>query len=469
MADCAVLILAAGKGTRMKSELPKVLHPLAEKPLLAHVLDAARGLNPSRIVVVVGHGGDQVRAAMAADDVSFVTQEPQLGTGHAVQCGLTALGEVSGELLILNGDVPLIRTETLTGLLDLHRRGGHPVTVLSCMQNPPTGYGRMVRGELGNLERIVEEKDADTETRAINEINSGTYCVDAARLPGWLSQLSTDNAQGEYYLTDIVPMANSEHREGSGSGLAGAFCHHDGMELSGINNRVQLAQLGAAFRNRLTERLMMDGVSFIDPGSCWIAADAKIGRDTQIAPGVIIGPNVTIAEGCVIGPYCEIRNADLGPGTVLHAYCHVDGAVAKGPGSIGPFARLRPGTVLEANIKVGDFVELKKTHLGEGSKVPHLAYVGDAEIGKNCNIGCGTITCNYDGVNKHKTTLGDGVFIGSDTQLVAPVTLGDGAYVGAGSTITKDVPGDALATSRVGQRVTEGWAAKRRATLKKNK
>ncbi|MEG3637922.1 bifunctional UDP-N-acetylglucosamine diphosphorylase/glucosamine-1-phosphate N-acetyltransferase GlmU [Magnetococcus sp. PR-3] len=464
----AVLILAAGKGTRMRSKLPKVLHPIAEKPLLGHVLDAARALNPSRLVVVIGHEGDQIRQALDADDITWVEQSPQLGTGHAVQCAMPHLdGLKNHHLLILNGDVPLIRTETLKQCLESHSQSKRGVTVLSCLQHPPTGYGRIVRDDVGGLERIVEEKDADPEVRKIEEINSGTYCVSLDGLPGWLSKLSNDNAQGEYYLTDIIALANAERDETHKHSGSGAHCHSDGHELAGINNRVQLAAMAATYRNRVVEKHMLAGVTFVDPSSCWVASDVTIGQDTIVAPHVILGPGVHIGEDCSIGAFTEMRHTQIGHQVEVLSFCHFDQAQVADGCTLGPYARLRPGSVLESKAKVGNFCEVKKSLIREGAKVNHLTYIGDADIGRRVNVGAGTITCNYDGVNKHKTVLGDDVFIGSDTQLVAPVNVGQGAFVGAGSTVTKDVPEGALALTRAKQTNYEGWAEKRRQSLKK--
>ncbi|ABK45941.1 UDP-N-acetylglucosamine pyrophosphorylase [Magnetococcus marinus MC-1] len=454
----------------MCSKLPKVLHPIAEKPLLGHVLDAARGLHPSRLVVVIGHGGEQIRQALDAPDITWVEQNPQMGTGHAVQCAMGALQGLSQHhLLILNGDVPLITTETLQQLLESHQQSRRGVTVLSCTQKPPTGYGRIVRDDVGGLQRIVEEKDADAQIRLIEEINSGTYCVNLDALPGWLAEISNTNAQGEYYLTDIVGLANAQQGiEPFSHTGSGAHCHHDDHELAGINNRVQLAAMGARYRDRLVRQHMLAGVTFMDPSSCWLAADVTIGQDTTIAPHVILGPGVTIGEDCLIGAFCEIRHTRIAQGVEVLPFCHFEQADIGVGCHLGPYARLRPASVLAAGAKVGNFCEVKKSHIGEGAKVNHLTYIGDADIGRRVNVGAGTITCNYDGVNKHRTVLGDDVFIGSDTQLVAPVTVGAGAFVGAGSTVTKDVPAGALALSRSQQSNIEGWADKRRQTLKKN-
>lgn len=460
----AVLILAAGMGTRMCSHTPKVLHPLAGIPLLGHVLDCARRLNPQRIVVVIGHQADKVREAMASFDAGpnseliWAIQEEQLGTGHAVRTALAHLPDLphmQDEILILNGDTPLLPVEMLQTLLTDHQQAGRRLTLVATTIDPPTGYGRIVRDQDGHLLAIVEEKDATPEQRRLNEVNAGVYCLQARDLPGWLARLDRDNASGEFYLTAILPMAIAE--EDPGNSRVVAWHYPDAIALAGINTRVQLAELEAEFRNRLVRRLMLDGVTFTDPTSCWLAADVQIGRDTVIQPNVILGTGVTIGENCRIGPFCQISRSRIGAGSEILGFCHLDGVVVVGPNSIGPFARLRPETLLEAHAKVGNFCEIKKSHIGEGSKINHLSYVGDAQIGKKVNVGAGTITCNYDGQEKHLTIIGDGVFIGSDTQLVAPVRIGDGAYIGAGATITKEVPSGSLAVSRTPQQNYPNW------------
>ncbi|MBF0371262.1 MAG: bifunctional UDP-N-acetylglucosamine diphosphorylase/glucosamine-1-phosphate N-acetyltransferase GlmU [Magnetococcales bacterium] len=445
----------------MRSALPKVLHELAGLPLLAHVLEASRQLKPERLVVVIGHGADQVRDSLDAADITWVLQDEQLGTGHAVSCAMPALAGLEGELIVLNGDHPLIEPATLNKLHNEHIESGQAVTLLSTTIDPPTGYGRVVRDSSGTLLGIVEQKDADPKTLAITEVNSGTYCFKLTAMPAWLKRLSNNNAQGEYYLPDVVALAKAD-------GLPVGACHHDDHHsLSGINSRRQLAQLEAAFRNRLVDGLMDRGVTFIDPGSCWLAADVQIGRDTIISPNVHLGPGVVIGEGCRVGPFCQIQKSHMGDGCEILAFCHLDGAQLAGPNVIGPYARLRPGTVLAAGAKVGNFCEVKKSNIGPGSKINHLTYVGDTEMGGGVNVGAGTITCNYDGVNKHRTVIGEGVFIGSDTQLVAPVTVGEGAVIGAGTTVTREVAAGSLATSRAPQKEIAGWREKRPKPKKK--
>ncbi|MBF0135916.1 MAG: bifunctional UDP-N-acetylglucosamine diphosphorylase/glucosamine-1-phosphate N-acetyltransferase GlmU [Magnetococcus sp. DMHC-1] len=464
MHDCAVLILAAGRGTRMHSSVPKVLHHLAFRPLLAHVLGAARALRPSRIAVVVGHGAGQVKSLLSAPDIVWVDQEQQLGTGHAVLTALPALPALTNsaqrDLLILSGDTPLLAASTLTALLEDHRRHQRALTLVTTTQVPPDGYGRIVRGADCQLLRVVEEKDADPQTRAITEINTGTYCLSMDRLENWLRQITPQNAQGEYYLTDIIAMAVQDATLGGKP--VGVFHHHDSISLAGINSRRQLATMEAAFRDRLIGRWMDAGVTFMDPGSCWLAADVTIGADTTILPGVILGPGVTIGQGCRIGPHCQITSSHIGDGCEILAFCHLEGAELQGPNTVGPYARLRPSAILKAKARVGNFVEIKKSTIGQGSKVNHLTYIGDAQIGQNVNIGAGTITCNYDGVHKHGTTIDDGVFIGSNTELVAPVRIGAGAVVGAGTTLTSDVPPNALAITRAPQRIIPDWHSRRK-------
>ncbi|MBF0625770.1 MAG: bifunctional UDP-N-acetylglucosamine diphosphorylase/glucosamine-1-phosphate N-acetyltransferase GlmU [Magnetococcales bacterium] len=461
MSQCAVLILAAGLGTRMRSRLPKVLHTLAGRPLLAHVLATAKALNPSRIVVVVGYEADRVRAAFPDESVGWVVQEAQLGTGHAVRTALPALEGLNGQpLLILSGDVPLLEPRLLQQALEDHQQANRSLTVLTTTIEPPTGYGRLVRDGAGGVVAIIEERDADPTTRAITEINTGIYCVASDRLPDWLAAIRNDNAQQEYYLTDMVALAATEAARGGRP--VGASHHLDRTAFMGINDRSQLAGMERIFRDRVVGDWMARGVTFVDPQSCWVAADAVIAQDTIIEPNVIIGPGVAIGADCHIGPFCEIRDSRLGPGVRIRAFCHLDGADLAGANDVGPYARLRPKAVLDQGAKVGNFCEVKKSRVGAGSKVNHLTYIGDAEIGSGVNVGAGTITCNYDGKHKHRTVLEDGVFIGSNTSLVAPVRVGAGAVVGAGSTVTKDVPPGALAVARGRQNTVENWAARKK-------
>jgi len=450
-----IVILAAGQGTRMRSALPKVLHPVAGKSMLGHVIDTARQLKPRGIHVVIGHGAEVVRERLAADDLNFVLQAEQLGTGHAVAQALPMLS--AERVLILYGDVPLIEVETLERLLQ--QVGAEQLALLTVELLDPSGYGRIVRDGAGAVTAIVEHKDATPEQRAICEGNTGILAVPGRRLADWLGRLSNHNAQGEYYLTDVIAMAVAD-------GLVVATEQPlDAMEVQGANDRIQLAELERHYQQRAARRLMAQGVTLRDPARFDLRGEVTVGRDVLIDINVILEGRVLIEDGVEIGPNCVIRNSTLRRGAQVKANSHLDGAELGAGSDAGPFARLRPGTVLGPRAHVGNFVELKNAQLGQGSKAGHLSYLGDAEIGADCNIGAGTITCNYDGANKHKTVLGDDVFIGSNSALVAPVSLGDGATTGAGSTITADVPAHSLAVGRAKQRTIEGW--KRPVKIKK--
>lgn len=442
-----IVILAAGQGTRMRSALPKVLHPVAGKAMLGHVIDSARLLKPQGIHVVIGHGAELVRERLAADDLNFVLQSEQLGTGHAVAQALPAL---SGErVLILYGDVPLIEVETLQRLLQ--QVSEQQLGLLTVNLNDPTGYGRIVRDEQGVVNAIVEHKDASAEQRLISEGNTGILAVPGKRLGDWLGRLSNSNAQGEYYLTDVIAMAVAD-------GLVVATEQAaDEMEVLGANDRIQLAQLERHYQYRAARRLMLQGVTLIDPARFDLRGEVTVGRDVSIDINVILEGQVVIEDGVQIGPNCVIKNSILRKGSIVKANSHLEGAEMGEGADCGPFARLRPGSLLGAKAHVGNFVELKNAKLGEGAKAGHLSYLGDAEIGARSNIGAGTITCNYDGANKFKTVLGEDVFIGSNSALVAPVNLGDRATTGAGSVITADVPANTLAVGRAKQRNIEGW------------
>ena len=442
-----IVILAAGQGTRMRSALPKVLHPVAGKSMLGHVIDTARQLQPHSIHVVIGHGAEVVRELLAAPDLNFVLQAEQLGTGHAVAQALPAL---SGErVLILYGDVPLIAAETLQRLLGLV--SDQQLGLLTVQLADPTGYGRIVRGADGQVEAIVEHKDANAEQRAICEGNTGILAVPGKRLADWLGRLSNSNAQGEDYLTDVIAMAVAD-------GLVVATEQaSDEMEVLGANDRIQLSQLERHYQYRAGRRLMAQGVTLIDPARFDLRGEVTVGRDVLIDINVILEGQVVIEDGVHIGPNCVIKDSVLRQGAIVKANSHLDGADVGEGADCGPFARLRPGTVLGAKAHVGNFVELKNAKLGAGAKAGHLSYLGDAEIGARTNIGAGTITCNYDGANKFKTVLGEDVFIGSNSSLVAPVSLGNGATTGAGSTVTTDVPANTLAVGRAKQRNIEGW------------
>ncbi len=442
-----IVILAAGQGTRMRSALPKVLHPVAGKSMLGHVIDSARQLQPQSIQVVIGHGAETVRERLAADDLSFVLQAQQLGTGHAVA---QALPKLSAEnVLILYGDVPLIEVDTLQRLLK--QVSAEQLGLLTVDLNDPTGYGRIVRDEQGVVKAIVEHKDATPAQRSICEGNTGILAVPGKRLAEWLGRLSNNNAQGEYYLTDVIAMAVAD-------GLVVATEQPlDAMEVQGANDRMQLAELERHYQKRAARQLMAQGVTLRDPARFDVRGEVIVGRDVLIDINVILEGRVVIEDNVEIGPNCVIKNSTLRKGAVIKANSHIEGAELGEGSDAGPFARLRPGSVLGAKAHVGNFVELKNAVLGEGAKAGHLSYLGDAEVGARTNIGAGTITCNYDGANKFKTTLGEDVFIGSNSALVAPVTLGDGATTGAGSVITADVPADTLAVGRARQRNIEGW------------
>lgn len=442
-----IVILAAGQGTRMRSALPKVLHPVAGKSMLGHVIDTARLLKPQGIHVVIGHGAERVREQLAADDLNFVLQSEQLGTGHAVAQALPALS--AERVLILYGDVPLIEVETLQRLLQ--QVSEQQLGLLTVNLNDPTGYGRIVRDEQGVVKAIVEHKDASAEQRMIREGNTGILAVPGKKLGDWLGRLSNSNAQGEYYLTDVIAMAVAD-------GLVVATEQAaDEMEVLGANDRIQLSQLERHYQYRAARRLMVQGVTLIDPARFDLRGEVTVGRDVSIDINVILEGQVLIEDGVQIGPNCVIKNSVLRKGAIVKANSHLEGAEVGEGADCGPFARLRPGSVLGAKAHVGNFVELKNAKMGEGAKAGHLSYLGDAEIGARTNIGAGTITCNYDGANKFKTVLGEDVFIGSNSALVAPVTLGDRATTGAGSVITGDVPDNTLAVGRAKQRNIEGW------------
>ena len=446
-----VVILAAGQGKRMNSALPKVLQPLGGKPLLAHVLDLARTLEPARICVVVGHGGDRVRAQMDAPDISWVEQERQLGTGHAL---LQALPRLDPALptLVLSGDVPLTRTATVKRLLAAANNGG--MALLTAELDHPHGYGRIIRsGEAGSIRRIVEEKDADETERDVREINTGILVAPTDRLARWLPGLSNRNAQGEYYLTDIVALAVAE-----GLPVHSAHPHPDAAwETEGVNSMAQLAALERIHQRERADALLAQGVRLADPARLDVRGELHCGRDVFIDVNCVFEGRVDLSDGVEIGPNCVLKNATVGAGSRVAAYSHIDAATLGANNVIGPFARLRPGTTLGADVHIGNFVEVKNSSIADQSKANHLAYLGDATVGQRVNVGAGTITCNYDGANKHRTVIEDDAFIGSDTQLVAPVTVGRGATLGAGTTLTRDAPPEQLTLSRAKQLSVPGW------------
>ncbi|WP_207766084.1 bifunctional UDP-N-acetylglucosamine diphosphorylase/glucosamine-1-phosphate N-acetyltransferase GlmU [Solimonas fluminis] len=450
MQDLSVVVLAAGKGTRMKSRLPKVLQPLAGRPLLAHVLDAAVALEATGVTVVYGHGGEEVRARFAAAAVEWVEQAEQRGTGHAVQVALPRL-PAQGRTLILYGDVPLIRPQTLRQLVDVVG-DGRSLALLTLELADPTGYGRILRDARGRVQRIVEQKDGSAEELAVREVNTGIFCVPNALLHEWLPKLRNDNKQGEYYLTDIVGLAAAE-------GVAiHTLAVRQAWEVEGVNDKLQLAALERQHQRNNAEALMRGGVTLLDPARFDLRGTLEHGQDVEIDINVVIEGQVRLGHGVKIGPNVLLRNAVLGDGVVIKANTVIEDSEIGAGSDLGPFARLRPGSVLGEGVHVGNFVELKKARLGKGAKAGHLAYLGDAEIGERVNVSAGVITCNYDGANKHVTTIGDDAFIGTDSQLVAPVTIERGAYVAAGSTITRTAPADALTICRArDQKSIPGW------------
>ena len=431
----AVIILAAGQGTRMRSDTHKVLHPIASRPLLLHLLDRVDALGADKRVVVLGKGREQVEAAIMARGVDVAIQAEQKGTGHAVQQAAKALEGYDGPVIVLYGDTPFVRADTLERMLDrLDGDGGLGIVVLASSPDDPLKYGRIILGEGDRIAKMVEYKDATDEERAVRLCNSGMMAVRANDLFRWLGQVGNNNAAGEYYLPDIVGIAAAEGREA-------VVIEGDPYETAGVNSRAELAHLELEWQRRRREQALDEGATLIDPESVWFAYDTKLGRDVTVEPHVVFGPGVAIADGATI-----------------HAFSHIEGASIGAKASIGPFARIRPGTRLAERTKVGNFVELKKADIGAGAKVNHLSYVGDAEVGAAANIGAGTITCNYDGFGKYRTVIGAGAFIGSNTALVAPVVVGDGAIVGAGSVITRDVEPDSLALERNQQKGIAGWA-----------
>ncbi|MBI5886529.1 MAG: bifunctional UDP-N-acetylglucosamine diphosphorylase/glucosamine-1-phosphate N-acetyltransferase GlmU [Deltaproteobacteria bacterium] len=461
MRNLSVIILAAGKGTRMKSALPKVLHPVCGLPMLHYPVSVVKRVcsSNSKVVAVVGCGAEDVKAAFGGRGLSFVYQKDQLGTGHAVMQASAALKGVDGDVLILSGDVPLITADTITALVKFHRSGGKaaPVmTLVTAMLANPSGYGRVLRNDAGAVEAVVEEKDCGDCERAIHEINAGIYIVKAGFLFENLKRLGNRNAQSEYYLPDLVRLARKAGHK------VKALTHHDTEEVMGINNRVELAKAARVMRQRINTAMMLSGVTIIDPDTTYIDADVSVGVDSIIHPGARIAGATVIGANCVIEQGSHLVDSILGNNTTVKAYSLIEGTKAGKGVIIGPFARLRPGNVIADEARIGNFVEVKKTTIGKGTKANHLSYLGDAVIGAGVNIGAGTITCNYDGAKKHRTVIEDRAFIGSDTQLVAPVKVGKGAYVGSGTTVTKDVPPDALVVTRVSARVVEGWAIKRK-------
>jgi bifunctional UDP-N-acetylglucosamine pyrophosphorylase/glucosamine-1-phosphate N-acetyltransferase len=448
-----VIVLAAGLGKRMRSGLPKVLQPLAGRPLLAHVIESARALSPRKIIVVHGHGAEQVRATFAdGKDIEWVLQAEQLGTGHAVQQAAPRLG-ADADVLILYGDVPLVRPQTLKQLLDSAKGG---LAVLTVDLADPSGYGRVVRDGSGGVQKIVEHKDASGDQLALREVNAGFYASSARRLTGWLPKLSNDNAQKEYYLTDIVKLAVSERVP------VAAVKASDEWEVAGVNSKKELAALERIAQSREAERLLEAGVTLSDPARIDVRGTLECGRDVWIDVNCVFEGRVRLGDGVRIGPNCVLRNVSLASGTEVRAFSQLEEAEVGANCRIGPYARLRPGTQLAEDVHIGNFVEVKASRVGAGSKANHLAYVGDSEVGTRVNIGAGTITCNYDGVEKNRTVIEDDCFIGSDSTLVAPVRIARGSYIGAGSTISKDTPADQLTVARAKQVSIPSWKPKRK-------
>ena len=452
------IILAAGQGTRMKSKLPKVLHRVLGKPMVQWVIDCLTAAGVTDKITVLGHGAEQV-ATVVGEQTSIVYQTEQLGTGHAVMQGVKALGTENDCVIVICGDTPLLQADTIKALLAKHSAEKNMVTVLTAQASDPTGYGRIVRNG-AQIEAIVEQKDATEEEKTITEINTGTYCFNQQFLLQYLPTLTTNNAQKEYYLTDLIKIANQNQFP------VGGYQLDDFSESLGVNNRVQLAQAEQVLRQRKCNEVMLAGVTLIDPASTYIGADVVIGNDTIIYPNVVLEGATVIGSDNIIGMNCRFVDSIIGDNNDIQSTTIVESTVGNGC-KIGPMAYLRPGTVLADQVKIGDFVEVKKSKIGTGTKIPHLSYVGDAVVGSSVNIGCGTITCNYDGVNKYQTTIKDNAFIGSNTNLVAPVVVEEKAFIGAGSTITKDVPADTLAVVRGELRLKDDWS--KRQALKKKK
>jgi bifunctional UDP-N-acetylglucosamine pyrophosphorylase/glucosamine-1-phosphate N-acetyltransferase len=447
-----IVVLAAGQGKRMHSTLPKVLHKVAGRPMLAHVLETARALSPGRIIVVHGHGGDVVRAAFAAMDITWIEQAEQLGTGHALTQALPSV-KPRDDVLVLYGDVPLIRAETLRALIEAKDSG---LAMLSAELPDPSGYGRIVRDAQGRVTRIVEEKDASAEERALREVNVGFLVAQAARLTAWLASVKNRNAQQEYYLTDVVQRAVAE-------GVTVATRQpKDVWEVWGVNSRYELALVERAYQNAAAKRLLEAGVTLADLWRIDVRGDLRCGREVSIDVNCVFEGKVSLGDRVRIGPNCVLRNVAIAADTEVHAFSHLEEAQIGARCRVGPYARLRPGAALAEDVHVGNFVEIKASRLGARTKVNHLSYVGDAEVGSGVNIGAGTITCNYDGATKHRTVIGDECFVGSDTTLVAPVTLARGSYIGAGSTISKNTPPDQLTVARATQVTVRGWKPPRK-------
>ena len=452
MTNVFAVILAAGQGTRMKSKLYKVLHPVCGKPMVEHVVDHIQSIDVNRIVTIVGHGAELVKETLG-EKSEYVLQAEQLGTAHAIGQAEPMLGGLEGTTLVVCGDTPLIRPETMQALFEHHAQQGAKATILTAVAQNPIGYGRVLRDDNGQVAQIVEQKDATQEQQLVKEINTGTYCFDNKALFEALKQVTNDNAQGEYYLPDVIEILQ---RQGE---IVTAYVTDSLDETLGINDRFALSQAEELMRARINERHMRNGVTIINPQTTHISADAVIGSDTVLLPGVIIEGKTVIGEDCKIGPNSHLVNSIIGKGTTIHSSVVLDSTLGNKT-VVGPFAHIRPDSTLGDHVKIGNFVEVKKSTLGDDTKVSHLSYIGDAEVGRNVNIGCGSITVNYDGKNKFKTTIEDDVFVGCNSNLVAPVTIGEGAFIAAGSTITKEVPSDALAVARARQENKLGYVSK---------
>ncbi|OMF86515.1 bifunctional UDP-N-acetylglucosamine diphosphorylase/glucosamine-1-phosphate N-acetyltransferase GlmU [Paenibacillus sp. FSL R7-0337] len=455
------VVLAAGQGKRMKSKLYKVLHPVCGKPMVGHVLDTVKATGCQRNVVVVGHGAEKVKAYLGKD-AEYVLQDVQLGTGHAVKQAKDLLGSEEGTTIVICGDTPLVMSETLEGMMALHEAQNAAATVLTAVMEQPAGYGRIIRGEDGGVLKIVEQKDCTESEAAVHEINTGTYCFDNAKLFAALEKVTNTNNQQEYYLTDVIGILRAQ------GDIVLGYQAHDSAESIGVNDRLALSEAEGYMRQRINRKHMLGGVTIIDPASTYIGAEVEIGADTVLYPGTVLKGKTVIGEDCVIGPASEIEDCVIMDGAAVK-HSVLNQAQVGTRASVGPFAYLRPGTVLGEGVKVGDFVEIKNATIGDGSKVSHLSYVGDAEVGKNVNIGCGAITVNYDGYNKFRTEIGDDAFIGSNVNLVAPVTVGKGAFIVAGSTITRPVSENDLAIARARQENKPGYAEKIRSRAKAKK
>lgn len=452
MTNTYAIVLAAGQGTRMKSDLYKVLHPVCGKPMVAHVINNIAKLGAERIVTIVGHGAEKVEETLG-EQSEYALQNEQLGTAHAVQQAERLLGDVEGTTIVVCGDTPLIRSETMSALVAHHNESGAKATILTAIADDPAGYGRIIRDEEGQVLRNVEHKDATKDEQQVAEINTGTYCFDNKALFETLKKVKNDNAQGEYYLPDVIGILQAE------DALVTAYVTEDFSETLGINDRVVLSVAERVMRQRLAEMHMRNGVTIVNPENTYISADAVIGRDTILQPGTMIEGVTVIGDACTIGPNSQIVNSTIGDRTTIHSSVVLESKIGSDT-TVGPFAHIRPETNLGNSVRIGNFVEVKKSTLGEGSKASHLSYIGDANVGSGVNFGCGTIVVNYDGKKKHVTTVEDDAFIGCNSNLIAPVTVGKGAYVAAGSTISKNVPEDSLAIGRARQENKEGYVSK---------